>query len=61
MNNTVKILKSRNFTGHEMLMNPMTGSVDTAENWACEIEDNSSDFETLIEVAKDEGESWVEV
>ena len=42
----------------KMLMNPATGSVDTAENWAAEgyTEENAG----LIEVVLVDG-SWVEV
>lgn len=40
------------------LMNPHTGSVDTAENWKAEgfTKENSD----LIEVVKDENGDWVE-
>ena len=40
------------------LMNPHTGSVDTAENWA--IEGYTKENAELIEIVKVDGE-WVEV
>jgi hypothetical protein len=54
------------------LMNPMTGSVDTEENWKAEEQawdtEHGDDedmgdfgFDTLIEVEKDADGEWVEV
>lgn len=41
----------------KMLMNPKTGSVDSAENWAAEGYDEKN--AELIEVCKDK-EDWIE-
>lgn len=51
----------------KFLMNPMTGSVDTEENWLAEMPRWDEDpaecqrqFDTLIEVVKNEDGDWVE-
>lgn len=54
----------------KMLMNPFTGSIDTEENWLSEMptwettEDGLGpweQFDSLIEVIKDENGNWKEV
>lgn len=52
-----ELLKMCGYDGTEILMNPHTGSVDTAENWACEASgwDDSYDdiyeqFDELIQI-----------
>ena len=51
------------------LINPSTGSVDTKENWVSEISnweknkdgnDAQSQFDSLVEVVKDENGDWIE-
>ncbi|HHN8578944.1 TPA: hypothetical protein ACRR44_005286 [Klebsiella quasipneumoniae] len=51
----------------KMLMNHYTGSVDTEENWLCEMptwDDDPAEcqrqFDTLVEVVKTENGDWVE-
>ncbi|KAB0585072.1 hypothetical protein [Edwardsiella anguillarum] len=51
----------------KFLMNPATGSVDSDENWIAEMPSWNDDpvecqrqFDTLIEVVKDEDGSWIE-
>ena len=43
-------------------MNPHTGSVDTAENWAADAERDGWDFETaeLVDVVPDGSGGWRE-
>ena len=66
--------KDFGYVGHEMLMNPATGSVDTAESWASQahewVDEDGDEFEnfgylfkefhTLIEVEKDAEGDWVQ-
>lgn len=40
------------------LMNPVTGSVDTAENWS--EEGYTAENANLVEVVKDENGDWIE-
>lgn len=71
-----EIEKAIAMTTEKFLMNPMTGSVDTEENWLAEmpswsVDDELSDeeaskerqrqFSTLFEVVRDESGDWVEV
>lgn len=49
----------------KMFMNPVTGSVDTMENWAKDYLENTelwkeNDLYNLIEVKKDSNNNWVE-
>ncbi|HBR1366646.1 TPA: hypothetical protein L9L56_004470 [Klebsiella pneumoniae] len=51
----------------KFLMNPLTGSVDTEENWLAEMPTWDEDpaecrrqFDTLIEVVKDAEGNWIE-
>lgn len=53
----------------KMLMNPHTGSVDTAENWMAEMstwETNDEgktpqeQFDSLVEVVQDEEGNWIQ-
>lgn len=48
----------------EMFMNPMTGSVDTWENWILDSKNWEGDIEaqlaTLIQVKRDKDGSWIE-
>lgn len=57
-------------TKETYLMNPVTGSVDTKENWLSEMPEWETNqdgltaqqqFDTLIEVVKDKNGDWVEV
>lgn len=56
-------------TAEKFLMNPATGSVDTEENWLAEMptwEDADGktpqeQFDSLVEVKKDDDGQWVEV
>jgi hypothetical protein len=46
------------------LMNPVTGSVDTEENWLAEKEswkNAEEEMSSLVEVEKDDNGDWVEV
>lgn len=47
------------------LMNPATGSVDTKESWLAEMPkwegDQQAQFDSLVEVVKDDSGDWVEV
>ena len=49
-------------TTARFLMNPHTGSVDTAENWAADAERDGWDFETaeLVDVVPDGSGGWRE-
>lgn len=62
------VAKDFGYKGDEFLMNPPTGSVETADSWASEAhlwdeEDKSIEeqFESLVEVKQDEEGNWVEV
>lgn len=62
-----ELLEQFEFNGDENLMNPSTGSVDTAESWACEAinwseseEEIYEQFGDLVEVIKDQNDNWVE-
>jgi len=49
-----------------LLMNPKTGSVDTAENWESDIDENSwndlqKEFDSLVEVEEGEDGGYIEV
>jgi hypothetical protein len=59
--------KDFGYDGWEMLMNPETGSVDMAKNWALECHqwadtttEIAEQFFSLIEVTKVNGE-WIEI
>lgn len=71
----VLILKQRkneideaiSMTTETFLMNPFTGSVDTKDNWLAEMPTWDEDpaecqrqFDSLVEVIKDENGDWVE-
>ncbi|AUB47402.1 Uncharacterised protein [Klebsiella pneumoniae] len=54
-------------TTEKFLMNPFTGSVDTEENWLAEMptwdedpEECKRQFDTLVEVVKNEDGDWIE-
>lgn len=62
------LLYMLSYEGHEMLMNPITGSVDSASNWALESNDWDfsrneclDQFSTLICVEKSETGEWKEI
>src|SRR5690625_3194113 len=65
----LEIEEAIKMTTEKFLMNPATGSVDTEENWLAEMpgwEDSNGktpqeQFESLIEVKKDDDGQWVEV
>lgn len=55
-------------TAEKFLMNPLTGAVDTEENWLAEMptwdedhEECKRQFETLVKVFKNEDGVWIEV
>lgn len=55
-------------TAEKFLMNPLTGAVDTEENWLAEMptwdedhEECKLQFETLVKVFKNEDGVWIEV
>lgn len=43
----MKTLKELGYIGPEKLMNPETGSIDTAENWFSDMENWSCDYASL--------------
>ena len=51
-------------SGEVMLMNPVSGSVDTLENWISDSEnwegDIQAQLDSLTEVVKDSDGSWIE-
>lgn len=53
-----KLLKDAGYKKSDLLMNPPTGSIDTAENWALELAntDAEKDFYSLVLVDKDGNE-----
>ncbi len=68
MNYKEAILKDMGYQGHELLMNPETGSVDTAKNWAedcldwyVDILSIEEQFNNFIKVEWKEKAGWVEV
>ncbi|UAN18597.1 MULTISPECIES: helix-turn-helix domain-containing protein [Enterobacter] len=67
-NRKFKIEEAIAMTTEKFLMNPVTGSVDTEENWLSEMPSWDEDpaecqrqFDTLIEVEKTQNGEWVEV
>ena len=63
-----EIIEAIAMATEKFLMNPFTGSVDTEENWLSEMSSWDEDpkecqrqFDTLIEVVKNEHGDWVEV
>lgn len=64
----IEISEALKMAKEVFLMNPFTGSVDTEESWRSEMPEWDEDptecqrqFDTLIEVVKDENDNWVEV
>ncbi|EPJ3296516.1 hypothetical protein VNI85_22290 [Klebsiella variicola] len=62
-----EINEALKMTTEKFLMNPFTGSVDTEENWLAEMPTWDEDlaeckrqFDTLVEVVKNEDGDWVE-
>lgn len=62
-----EINEALKMTTEKFLMNPFTGSVDTEENWLAEMptwdedpEECKRQFDTLVEVVKNEDGDWIE-